>query len=279
VAPPRALTPLTSRPHTHTAPTIMSPTARAFAHRALAASFAALLLTPSPAAAQTASGVTNDLGPATASGEPRFQGGVSFSAGQPRGAFHRYVDDGYGLGAHGLFRVGREGALALRLDGGFLNYGRETLRLPLSTRPGGGRVQLDLTTTNNIFWLGVGPQLMAPRGVVRPYVNGTAGFSYFATTSSVRGRNNAESFAEDTNYDDAQFSWGGGAGVLVPVRRGARSLVFLDLGARYHDNGRNVRYLREGGVRDMPNGDVQLDVIRSRADLITWHVGVSIGGR
>ena len=119
-------------------------------------------------------------------------GGLSFSVGQPRGAFNRYVDEGYGIGAHGLYR---------------------------------------------------------------------------------------ESFAEDTNFDDAQFSWGGGAGVLVPLFQNARSLVFLDLGARYHDNGRNVRYLREGGIRDLPGGGVQMDVIRSRADLVTWHVGVSVGGR
>ena len=248
-------------------------------HTLVAAMLAALHLAPSPAAAQDAAAAPRPLGPATAAGEPRLQGGLSFSVGQPRGAFHRYVDAGYGVGAHGLYRVDRQGAFALRLDGGFLNYGRETLRVPLSGRPGGGRVQLDLTTTNNILWLGAGPQLMAPSGAVRPYVNGTAGFSYFATTSSVKGRNDAESFAEDTNFDDAQFSWGGGAGVLVPLRRGARSLVFLDVGARYHDNGRNVRYLREGGIRDLPNGDIQLDVIRSRADLITWHVGVSVGGR
>jgi hypothetical protein len=240
---------------------------------------AALLLAPLAAPAQDASTTPRPLGPATASGEPRFMGGLSLSVGQPRGAFHRYVANGVGVGGHGLYRVDREGIFALRLDGGFLNYGRETLRVPLNTGPGGGRVQLDLTTTNNIFWLGAGPQLMAPRGVVRPYVNGTAGFSYFATTSSVKGRNNEESFAEDTNFDDAQFSWGGGAGVLVPLYRNARSLVFLDLGARYHDNGRNVRYLREGGIRDLPNGDLQLDVIRSRADLLTWHVGVSVGGR
>jgi hypothetical protein len=67
--------------------------------------------------------------------------------------------------------------------------------------------------------------------------------------------------------------------VLVPVRRTARALVFLDIGARYHDNGRDVRYLREGGVRDLPDGGIQLDRIRSRADLITWHVGVSVGVR
>jgi hypothetical protein len=240
---------------------------------------AALLLAPLAAGAQDASTGPRLLGPATAAGEPRFMGGLSFTVGQPRGAFRRYVDDGYGVGAHGLYRVDRAGAFALRLDGGFLNYGRETLRVPLNTGPGGGRVQLDLTTTNNLFWLGAGPQLMAPRGPVRPYVNGTAGVSYFATTSSVKGRNNTESFAEDTNFDDAQFSWGGGAGVLVPLHRSARSLVFLDVGAQYHDNGRNVRYLREGGIRDLPNGNVQLDVIRSRADLLTWHVGVSVGGR
>jgi hypothetical protein len=241
--------------------------------------FGALLLGPAAAIAQDGSVALRALGPATAAGEPRFQGGLAFTVGQPRGAFNRYVNEGYGVTAHGLYRVDRAGAFALRVDGEFLNYGRETLRIPLNTGPGGGRVQLDLTTTNNIVWLGVGPQLMAPSGPVRPYVNGTAGFSYFATTSSVKGRNNAESFAEDTNFGDAQFSWGGGAGVLVPLARNHRSLVFLDLGAQYHDNGRNVRYLREGGIRDLPNGGVQYDVIRSRADLITWHAGVSIGAR
>jgi hypothetical protein len=67
--------------------------------------------------------------------------------------------------------------------------------------------------------------------------------------------------------------------VLVPVYRNARTLVFLDLGARYHDNGRNVRYLRKGGIRDLPDGRIELDVIQSRADLVTWHIGVSVGGR
>lgn len=212
-------------------------------------------------------------------GEPRFMGGVSFDIGQPSGAFNRYVDEGFGLGAHGLYRVGQTGALAVRLDGGFLNYGHETARVALSSTVG-GRIMVDLTTTNNIAWLGVGPQLMAPQGAIRPYVNAIAGLSYFATTSSVQGAHgDDEPFARTTNYDDTQFSWGGGAGVLVPMRSSARTRVSLDLGARYHDNGRNVRYLREGGIRDMPNGDIMLDVIQSRADLITYHLGVSIGVR
>ena len=215
---------------------------------------------------------------ATSAGEPRFMGGVSFDIGQPSGTFDRYVDEGFGIGVHGLYRIGDTGAFAVRFDGGFLNYGRETARVALGSN-GGGRIMADLTTTNDIAWLGVGPQVMAPNGAIRPYANATAGLSYFATTSSVQGTRGGDAFARTTNYDDTQFSWGGGAGVLVPVNRGARTRVFLDLGARYHDNGRNVRYLREGGIHDLPNGDVLLDVIQSRADLITYHVGVSIGVR
>jgi hypothetical protein len=244
------------------------------------AALAAALLVPAVASAQDGASSPRPMGPATASGEPRLMGGLTMVVGQARGAFHRYVDDGVGFGAHALYRVDREGVVALRLDGGFLNYGQQTLRIPLNTSPGGGRVRIDLTTSNNIAWLGVGPELLVPRGSVRPYVNGTAGFSYFATTSSVQGHDATNApFAQDTNFDDTQFSWGGGAGALVPVYRNARSLVFLDIGARYHDNGRSVRYLREGGIHDLPNGDVQLDVIRSRADLITWHLGLSVGGR
>ncbi len=241
---------------------------------------AALLVAAAPLLAQAPAPQPRPSLPATAAGEPRLMGGLSFTVGQPRGAFDRYVAEGYGVAAHGLYRLDAQGALAVRLDGGALNYGRETLRLPLSGRPGGGRVQLDLTTTNNIFWLGVGPQLMAPRGVVRPYVHGTAGLTYFATTSSVRGRGGAsEPLAEDTNYGDTRFAWAGGGGVLVPVYRTARTLVFADLGVQYRDSGRDVRYLREGGIRDLPDGGVELDVIRSRADMLTWHLGVSVGGR
>jgi opacity protein-like surface antigen len=249
-----------------------------------ALSLAALFAVPTIAAAQAESGeqsasVGQKRGPATASGEPRFQGGLSLSGAQTLGDFHEYVKNGFGVAGHALYRADRYGAFALRLDGGFLNYGSETLELPLSDRPGGGRVGLDVTTSNNIFWLGVGPQLMVPAGPVRPYANATAGFSYFATTSSVKGRSDYEPFANDTNFDDTPFSWGGGAGVLIPVSHKARSLVFIDIGARYHNNGKSVQYLREGGVQDLPNGGILLTPIRSRADMVTWHVGVSVGVR
>lgn len=235
---------------------------------------AVLLLAPTALAAQDAL----HLGPATRDGEPRLMGGAAFTVAQPAGEFGQYVANGIGANLHGLYRVGASGFFALRVDGDFVQYGSETKRVNLSNTVG-GRIRVDLNTANNIAALGAGPQLMVPRGPVRPYVNGTMGFAYFGTESSVRGSSDTqEPFARTTNYDDWTLSYGGGTGILIPVSRRQRSLVFLDLGARFHNNGR-VRYLREGGITDLPDGDVALDVIHSRANLWTYHVGVSVGGR
>jgi hypothetical protein len=240
---------------------------------------AASLLTSS-AAAQDPLGPLPRLGPATAAGEPRLMGGVAFGVARPLGAFRHHVDNGLGVQGHALYRVDRAGALAVRLDGGVMRYGRETIRTPLGAGPGGGRIELDVTTNNDYYWLGAGPQLMAPRGVVRPYAHGTAGFTYFATTSRASGRGPVDpSFAQTTNSRDSQFAWGVGGGVLVPVHRSARTLVSVDVGAQYRESGRSARYLREGGIRDLPGGGVALDVVRSRADVVTWHAGVSVGAR
>ena len=234
---------------------------------------AALALLPAAAFAQ----YPTNLGPVTRDGEPRLMGGADFRIAQPAGQFGQYVANGVGVGVHGLARLGASGAFALRVDGNFVQYGSETKRVALSPTVG-GRIQVDLNTSNNIFWFGMGPQLMAPRGPVRPYVNGTVGFSYFATESSVKGLNDGESLLRNTNYDDVVFSYSGGTGVLIPIAHGRRTLVFLDLGARFHNNGR-TSYLREGGIEDLPGGGIALHTIDSNANLWTYHVGVSIGGR
>jgi hypothetical protein len=236
---------------------------------------AAALALAVPAAAQAQ--YPARLGPATRDGEPRLMGGVDFTIAQPAGQFGQYVDNGVGVGVHGLARLGASGAFALRIDGNFVQYGRETKRVPLSPTVG-GRINVDLTTSNNIFWVGVGPELMAPRGPVRPYVNGSVGFSYFATESSLSGVDDSENVLHNTNYDDTVFSYSAGTGVLIPVVHGRRTLVFLDLGARFNNNGR-AQYLREGGIEDLPNGGIALHPIDSNANLWTYHIGVTIGGR
>jgi hypothetical protein len=205
-----------------------------------------------PALALLAAATVHAQASTSFTGVPRFYGGGGVLGAQPIGEFSDYIDAGIGIGGHGILRVDERGLLGLRVDGGFLVYGSETKRVPLSNTIG-GRIQVDVNTTNNIFFFGVGPQLMLPTGSVRPYANAGVGFSVFATTSSVEGVDNAsQPFASDNNQSDVTLAYGGGAGLYIPVYRG-RSIVSLDLGARFHSNGR-VEYLREGSIRDLPNG-------------------------
>lgn len=201
-----------------------------------------------------------------------YAGGALVYA-QPRGEFGDYVDQGFGAAGHFLYAP-RGSVLGLRVDGGFVNYGSERSTVPLSSTLG-GRIRVDLNTSNNIAFFGVGPQLGLPDGRLRPYVNAFAGASYLYTESSLEGVDDERDFARTTNYDDVTFGWGGGAGVYVPVRRGAAP-ISIDLGARYHNNG-EAEYLREGDIRDNPDGSITLSPVRSDTDLFTLYLGVSVG--
>ena len=46
----------------------------------------------------------------------------------------------------------------------------------------------------------------------------------------------------------------------------------------YHGNGQ-VRYLREGGIIDLPNGGIVLNPIQSDANLLTYRLGFSVSFR
>ena len=196
---------------------------------------------------------------------------------RPVGDFLHYVRRGFGGAAHGTLLLDRAGVLGLRVDASYMNYGRETLRdqCLLQTNC---RITVDVTTTNNIAFVGVGPSLMVPAGPLRPYVAGQAGWTFIWTNSSISDSDDDDEIALDTqNYNDNTFSYGGVGGILIPVSFG-RTPVSLDLGARYLRNGR-VRYLREGDIVDNVTGPPTLDIQRSRADLVTYFVGVSVGVR
>lgn len=166
------------------------------------------------------------------------------------------------------------GAASLRVDLGFLNYGNETIRICVTTPC---RVTGDLTTSNNIVFGGIGPEFaVGSGGPIRAYANGSIGFAYFATTSSVEGANNdGDPFASDTNFEDATFAWNGGGGIQIRVSSG-RNPVYLDFGARYHGNG-EAEYLRKGDIQDLPDGSVVLNPQRSDTNLWTLRIGVSVG--
>ena len=205
---------------------------------------------------------------------PAFAG-VSLTYGRPTGDFQNFVKQGFGIDGNVHLKVDRQGIFSLGLEGGFLTYGRETERVPLSTTIG-GRILVDVTTSNNIVWLGLGPQLTAPSGAIRPYVNGTVGFAYFFTESSAEGSSSNIEFAKTTNYDDGTFAWTGGGGFIIPL--GRKREAGLDLGVRYHGNG-NVRYLRKGSIVDVGNGQVEINAIESEAPLLNFRIGFRAGLR
>jgi hypothetical protein len=208
---------------------------------------------------------------------PRSYVGGELALARPQGEFSDFVDGGFGGGAHYLLRVDRDGWLGLRVDASILNYGHERQRVLLSNTIG-GRIGVDLTTDNNIAFVGAGPQIGLPTGSFRPYLNGFVGVSYIFTESSVGGTSSGYEFASTTNYDDASFAYGGGAGLYIPVTRRGGNPVSIDAGVQYRHNGR-AEYLVEGGITDHPDGSITLNPIRSETNLLTFHVGVSVGLR
>ena len=202
-----------------------------------------------------------------------FAGG-SFNYARPQGEFGDNVEQGFGGDVHVIFQPAARGALGLRLDAGFLTYGHERMRVPLSSTIG-GRITVDVNTLNNIAFVGVGPQIGLPDGRARPYVGGFAGFTYLYTESSVEGRDDDQAFARTTNYDDATFAYGGRAGVYFPLR-GGPAPISLDLGVVYL-NGGEAEYLREGDIQDNSNGSITFTPSRSDTDLLTFRAGVTVG--
>jgi hypothetical protein len=208
---------------------------------------------------------------------PRHWIGGDFNVAQPVGDLDRVIGNGYGASANYVYSLDRRGILGLRVDAAFLNYGNEHQRVCFNYST--CRVQLDVTTSNNIVTAGVGPQLAVPSGLIRPYVAGSIGFSYFFTQSSVDGTDETNgSFASTNNYDDGGLAWQGMAGLLIPVSSG-RVPVAIDLAARYHGNGQRS-YLKKGSITD--NGPGQMPTItpiHTEANFVTYHIGVSIGIR
>jgi hypothetical protein len=203
-------------------------------------------------------------------------GGGSIVYGRPTGDFATYVRQGFGVDGFGRWKVDRRGIVSLGLEGGWMQYGRETIRAPLSSTV--GRILVDVTTSNNIVFLGAGPQLTVPSGPVRPYLTGGIGFSYLFTESSVEGssNNSSSSFAQTTNFDDIVMTTTGGAGVYVPF--GPRREAGLDIGVRYHNGGRG-KYLREDSILDRPGSTPIIVPIESQTKLLSWRIGIVAGLR
>ena len=192
--------------------------------------------------------------------------GGSVVVGDPLGALGKAASVAGGVGGHALWST-PSGTLALRLDGNWLIYGSQTVRLPI---PGtAGRLVREITTDNWVAQAGVGPEVVLGTGGVRPYLHAFAGVSYLSTTSHLRDPRGFVS-AESTNYDDTGFAWGGGGGFLVPLKGGSTS---LDVGVRYVRT-ETMTFLAEGDLGD-PAAGTGLSPHRGQANLLEFRLGVS----
>lgn len=203
--------------------------------------------------------------------------GGSFTIARPQGEFGDHVERGLGGDLHYIRALDDEGIVGLRVDGGLDIYGYDRFYVD-----DGYGYLTDASTSNNVAWIGIGPQIGMPEGRLRPYVNGYVGYSFLWTTTTIddhSGYYYGDDYYDDdtswTEQDDGSFSYGGGAGVYIPVRQG-RSPVSIDLGVRYHNNG-EAEYLREGDIVDNQDGTVTLYPTRSDTDLLTFHIGFSVG--
>jgi opacity protein-like surface antigen len=206
--------------------------------------------------------------------ERRSAGSLNFIQSRPSGALANNIGFGYGVNAAYLFRLDRQGYFALRLDGGYLQYGSESKRVPLSSTIG-GRIQVDVSTENNIVPVTIGLQAMAPRGPVRPYANAGVGGQFFFTQSHVEGADDQLEFARTTNQWDKTGVWVAGGGVYIPVYE-RKTKVAIDLGAQYVGGGR-ARYLRPGSIQDQPDGSLRINGFESETNMVMVRLGVRVG--
>jgi hypothetical protein len=206
--------------------------------------------------------------------ERRSSGTLSFIQSRPQDALSRNIDLGYGVNGTYLFRLDRAGYFGLRADAGFLQYGDESKRVPLSSTIG-GRVQVDVSTNNYIVPLSIGPQVMWPKGSIRPYANAGIGGQFFFTQSSVEGSDDINTFARTTNQWDKTGTWVAGGGVYVPLYQ-KRFNVLLDIGAQYVNGGR-ARYLKPGSIEDLPNNEIRITSLESSTHMVIMKFGVRLG--
>jgi hypothetical protein len=195
---------------------------------------------------------------------------------------------GYGVGGSGAGYISDRIPLAFGVSLGYLTYGSESREEPFSsTIPD---VVVDVTTTNSILLGHLLVRLQGRQGMLRPYFEGMAGFSYLFTKTKITDVDNEdEDIASSTNLDDFVFSYGASAGVMVVLYEGVADVdgegtdkggttepfaLSLDLGISYLLGG-EASYLKKGSIHR--SGDrVAYDILRSETDLLVAHIGVTL---
>ncbi|HSM05482.1 MAG TPA: hypothetical protein VK858_12770 [Longimicrobiales bacterium] len=206
----------------------------------------------------------------------RWEWGADFVAAKAVGQFSDYVDGGFGFGISGIRYLGDGTGFGLRLDLMLISYGKTTESYGLGLP--GPDLDMDLTTENVIASLAVGPHFVFGRGRLRPYLGASVGSAQFVTTSSAWAGGQVVPIASTEVLERYALALAAGGGVRVTFRQQRAHPISVELDGRYRRHGR-VEYLREGGVRELPDGSIELELIDSDANLWTLSIGALIGVR
>jgi hypothetical protein len=232
-----------------------------------------LLVAPSAVTAQNIREVPDESG--RWDRYPKGILGLHFQYASAEGEFKQFVKDGYGFAGNVSVYLGHTRRFGVRFYTSWIQYGRTTEQLP-TTLPG---LTIDLTTSNNIYSFGAGPEFVLTSGMWRPYLHALIGSSYFETRTTADVTGGTGNNPSSANFKDWTFLWTGGGGVQLRLSRGlshGRNPLWLDLGLRYQSHG-ETRYLREGSIVDLGGGQIAFTPIESRTDLLVSHLGVQIG--
>jgi hypothetical protein len=133
------------------------------------------------------------------------------------GALGNNIGSGYGLVGTFLLPLDPAGVVSLRADVGAAQYGSDTKRTAFSETVG-GRVTVNVRTSNTVAPASLGMQLTLPGGPIRPYVNAGAGALWFYTETSVEPIGEGPALASTVNQSDVAFGWTLGGGFYVPLK-------------------------------------------------------------
>lgn len=229
----------------------------------------------------------------TAHAQLKPQLGINFIAASPQNDFNRTLgSEGFGLNLSGGVGFGTS-PIAIGLDLGFLIYGIEQRREPLSvTIPD---LRAKVRTTNNILNAHFTTKYQHRKGGVRPYAEGLIGLKYLYTTTSIAnsGGSDEEGGISSKNLGDTALSYGFGTGVDVALwtgliggetvvdpegntikEGGALGSLVLNIGVRYLWGG-EAEYLRKGAIT-RGEGTYTMNPSRSTTDILVPQLGVAL---
>lgn len=173
-------------------------------------------------------------------------------------------------------RLTPNGTLAVGASIGLTPYGRTEFSVPLPASE--EKPELDLYTANTIYFVLGELQLRARTSVIRPYLQGDAGYAHFETVTG--SEDPAEDGAPIVEHGDGTWIWGGGGGLLVQLYEGEHQTDAWGPGRAHFDL--RVRYLRGGSVEHLRPGsplneegrwDLDRHLTESKFEVLTYQIG------